>query len=198
MTMKTRRLMALGLGLVLLSLCVAVAAQVVKKAQQADITSEKFTYDWAKNQFVFSGNCRVDIKGPDKATLNAPRMVGKVASKSSQISEIAASGPVSFDIVTARDSEGNQRHIVATCSGSAVYNGATRLVTLNGGAQATMTTLPLDPSVQPTRFTGDKLVVDFGANEITGENVHFEVEVPAQETTPAAPATTPAVAPAGQ
>jgi lipopolysaccharide export system protein LptA len=187
MTMKMRRLMALGLGLVLLSLCVAVAAQVVKKAQQADITADKFVYDMGRNEFVFSGNCRVDIKGPNKATLNAPRMVGKVGAKSSQISEITASGPVSFDIVTQKDAEGGQRHIVASCSGSAVYNGATRLVTLNGGAQATMTSLPAGPDAQPTRFTGDKLVVDFGANQITGENVHFEVEVPAQDTAPAAP-----------
>jgi lipopolysaccharide export system protein LptA len=170
---------------------------VAKKAQQADITSDKFTYDWGRNQFVFTGNCRVDIKGPDKATLHAPRMVGKVGAKSSQIAEITASGPVSFDIVTQKDAEGSQRHIVATCSGNATYNGATRLVTLNGGAQATMTSLPVDPDVQPTRFTGDKLVVDFGANQITGENVHFEVEVPAQETTPPA-AETPTPPAAGQ
>lgn len=189
------------LAAVLLSLTVMVAAQVTKKAQQADIRADKFVYHLQKKEFVFTGNCRVDVKGPDKATLRAPRMVGTMGAGTSQISQITAEGPVTIEITTAKASDGTQQHIMASCKGTATYSGATRVVTLAGGAEAVMTTLPEQPDQQPTRFTGDKLVVNFGSSEITGENVHFEVEVPANEepATPPAPEGGAAPAPpAGQ
>lgn len=187
--MMRRYSAGLILAAVLLSLTAMVAAQVTKKAQQADIRAEKFVYLWQKKEFVFTGNCRVDIKGPDKATLRAPRMVGTMGASTSTISQITADGPVTIDITTAKASDGTQQHIMASCKGAATYSGATRVVTLTGSAEAVMTPLPEQPDTQPTRFTGDKLVVNFGTSEVTGENVHFEIEVPAggEPAAPAAP-----------
>ena len=173
-----------------LSMVALVWAQAVKRTSQADITSQKFTYDWKSSEFIFTGNCRVEIKGPDKATMTAPRVVGKITTKGQQVNKLTASGPVTFDFTTARDADGVQRRIVASCSGQAIYDGVANTVTLTGGAEAQMTALPAAEGQEPTKFSGTKLIVNFKSYTVEGEGVHFEVEIPepSTEATPAAPA----------
>jgi len=178
---RQKRFAPVALLLCLLLAMAAVAAdRVQKSAQSADVFSDKFIYKWDKNLFEFTGNCRVEIKGPDSATMVAPKMTGKLAGNSNQITEITAIGPVKFDILTKKDEQGVQRMIKAGCAGEAVYTGGTKVVTLGGGAEAVMTTIPQDPDMQPAMFTGNKLVINLTDFTITGDNVHIEMQVPAE------------------
>jgi hypothetical protein len=149
--------------------------------QQAVIDSDRYKYNWKDNTFEFLGNCKVEIKGPDRAVMNSPKMVGK-AGKGNQISQITATGPVRFDITTAKDEEGVQRIIRAACAGSATYRGGDRIVTLSGGAEAGMTTVPEDPNIQPGKLTAGTLTINLDTFEIEGDKFHGEMQfVPTDE-----------------
>lgn len=174
---KSRLLVAAVLVAVVIAAAVATAAE--KKTDQADIRADKMVYRWDTNTWEFTGNVRVEIKGPDKALLTAPKMTGKLAQKATQITEIKAVGPVRFEVTTQKDADGIQRRIVATGTGDAVYTGTTRVIALTGGAQAEMTTLPPEPDVQPTRFQAEQLTINLKSFTVEGENVHIEAEVPA-------------------
>ena len=169
---------ATALASLLLAAAVALGAE--KKTDQADIRAERFTYHWDSNLWEFTGNCRVEIKGADQATMTAPKMTGKFTEKGTQVSEITAAGPARFDVTTQKTPDGVQRRIVAGCAGEAVYSGATRIVTLTGGAEAEMTVVPADPDAAPTKFSAERLVINLQTLTVEGENVHIEAEIPAE------------------
>lgn len=189
--MIQRRKLAVGLLVVGLLVALGVAGAQTPKPkrtlQPASVDADKGTYDWQKHQWTFTGNCVVRIEGPDKATMEAPSMTGKTGSNANEISEIIASGPVSFTVVTRKDDQGNQRLIKAGCKGNGVYSGAQRVVTLTGGAEAVMTMIPQDPEAQPTKFTGNSLTINLEDNTVGGDHVHIEMQVPAESVGPAKP-----------
>ena len=161
---------------------VGVYAQGAKpKVQSADITSEKWSYNWKTKTFTFTGNCRVEVRGPDHAVMTAPKMTGKAAGAASQITEIVATGPVKFDITTAKDEKGVQQIINAACAGQAVYRGGDKVVTLAGGAEAVMATNPADPDVEPAKMTATALTISLDDFEIGGDNLHINMQFAPEE-----------------
>ena len=180
--MKTRVMVVMGLVCVGLSAAGGVYAQGGKPTvQSADITSDKWTYNWKTKTFTFTGNCRVEVKGPDHAVMTAPNMTGKASGSGNQITEIVASGPVQFDITTAKDEKGVQQIINAACAGQAVYRGGDKKVTLAGGAEAVMATNPADPNVEPARMTATTLTISLVDFEIGGDGLHIDMQFAPQD-----------------
>ena len=180
--MMQRRRLAVAICLALAVGAVAIATAVEKETQEAKITAEKLKANWGTGVWEFTGNCRAEIKGPDKGIMTAPKMTGKFDKSASRVSKITAAGPVSFDITTRKDAEGVQRKIIAKCTGEAVYEGATRTVTLTGKPEVVMTTIPSEPGVRPATFTGSKLIINLKALTIEGDDVDFNFEFPAATT----------------
>ena len=176
--MMTRALVVAGLACMLLAAAMVTAdAQSGKPSvQQATITANKWVYNWKNKTFEFTGNVRVEVKGPDHAVMNSPKMTGKTKGGGNQIYEISAVGPVKFDITTAKDEEGVQRMIRAACAGGAVYRGGDKVVTLSGGAEAVMTTIPEDPSIQPGKMTASTLTINLDTFEIGGDDFKGEMQ----------------------
>ena len=186
--MKATICLALTLTVTLVAALALAAAAAEKKTDKADIWSDKFIYHWDTNLWEFIGNCRVEIKGPDKATMKAPKLRGKLTKRGTQLEQITASGPVQFDVLTRKDAEGVQRKIVASCDRDAVYDAGARTVTLTGGAVAEMTTIPQQGDAGPTRFTADRLIINLKTLQVEGDNVHIEAEIPVESEESAAPA----------
>lgn len=185
-----RRQFATVIALPLVALCmVALAAAVEKQTSEANITADKFKANVSTGVWEFTGNCRVEIKGPDKGFMTAPRVLGTFDRAGSQVTEIKAFGPVNFDMTTRKDAEGVQRRIVARCTDQAVYAGAARTITLTGNPEAAVSTIPSPPDAKPATFTGRKLIITL-KDEITieGEGVKFDVEFPPETQQEAPPA----------
>lgn len=174
------------------SLAILVAASLVlgtvalaetRRTDKADISADKLVYNFAKNTWEFIGNVTVDVKGPDRATLTAPRMTGKLGKSGSQLDEVTAYGPVHFEITVKTDTDRVQRHITATCTGQAVYTGAASTITLIGGAEGQMVTLPAQPDSSPATFKGDKITINLAESTVEMENgtvsTEFQVQSPA-------------------
>lgn len=173
-----RRTLCAVIALPLVALCMAApAAGVEKQTSEANITADKFKANVSTGVWEFTGNCRVEIKGPDAGFMTSPRVVGQFDRAGSQVTEIKAFGPVNFDVTTRKDAEGVQRRIVARCTEQAVYAGAARTITLTGNPEATMSTIPSPPEAKPATFTGRKLIITL-ADEITfeGEGITLVTE----------------------
>ena len=179
-----------GLVVVMLLSVAIQAVAVERQTAQANIKADRFKANIGTGEWEFSGNCRVEIKGPDNAVMTAPRVTGRFDRSGSQVVEIRATGPVDFDVTTRRDSEGVQRRIVAKATTSAVYSAAARTITLSGSPQAAVSTIPSPPDVRPATFSGRTLVVRLD-DEVTieGEGVVFDVELPPAEDTQQEPGT---------
>ncbi len=183
------------ISLALLGACMAaLAAQT--KTQQALITCDKkAVYNWKTGELVFSGNCRVEIKGEDKATMTTEQLSGKFSPDGSSVVKLTAAGPVHFDITTAPDENGVKRLITAECKGQALFMGQERQVRLTGGAEALMETLPKQPNVDPAKLTGKEIVIDLDTFDVTVEGpVFMQVDIPSSS----APQTPPAGSGGGQ
>jgi lipopolysaccharide export system protein LptA len=171
----------------LMALCLiagTVALAETRRTDKADISADKMVYNFAKNTWEFTGNVAVDIKGPDKATLTAPRMTGKLGKSGSQLNEVTAFGPVRFEITLKPDADGVQRRITATCTGQAIYTGAASTIVLIGGAEGQMVTLPIKPDENPATFKGDKVTINLVDSTIEMEkgtvSAEFEAPAPSQ------------------
>jgi lipopolysaccharide export system protein LptA len=161
-----------------------VAFAETRRTDKADISADKLIYNFAKNTWDFIGNVTVDVKGPDKATMTAPRMSGKLGKTGSQLNEVTALGPVRFEITLKPDADGVQRRITATCTGQAVYTGAASTITLIGGAEGQMVSLPLQPDAVPATFKGEKVTINLADSTVEMEkgtvSAEFEAAAPSQ------------------
>jgi lipopolysaccharide export system protein LptA len=157
-------------ALILAGLAVGtVALAETRRTDKADINADKLVYNFANNTWEFTGNVTVDVKGPDKATMSAPRMSGKLGKSGSQLNEVVAYGPVQFAITLQPDADGVQRRITATCTGQALYTGAASTIVLVGGAEGQMVTLPQQPDASPATFKGDKITINLADSTIEME-----------------------------
>ena len=180
--MRTRMMVVIMLACMGLGAAGTALAQGGKpNVQSADITSDKCVYKWKDRTFEFTGNVRVEVLGPDHAVMTAPKMVGKAAGNN-QITELTATGPVKFDITTAKDDQGVQRIISAASAGGAVYHGGSKLITMIGGAEAVMTTNPADPDVEPAKFTATTLNISLQDFAMSGEGFHAVMQFVPGET----------------
>jgi len=160
--------------------CVAFGA-VEKKTQNVTIKAQKMVYNWKSDTLEFWGKCQAEVSGPDKAVMSAEKITGKFRDGGNKVGQIIAAGPVHFDITTSPDTDGLRRHITADCKGQAIYEGVKRTMTLTGGAEAFLTTVPTTARDKPATFAGETVVIDLKTFEISVEGgVHFEIEIPAE------------------
>lgn len=174
------RVAAFTVGCLLLAAVAVMAAQEMK-TQQAVVTADVMKYNWKANTWYFNGNCRVDVAGPDKAMLTAPKMTGKVGKGGTQLNEIVASGPVSFDVTVRADESGVQRRIVASCKGQAVFTGVAKTITLTGGAQGQMTSIPAEPETGPAVFSGETVTINLADFTVEVSKGRIEAEFAAPQ-----------------
>ena len=106
--------------------------------------------------------------GPDPkmANIQADVEVRILGHKMNQILRAVASGPVHLDLLTAPDNNGLRRKIVATCGGRATYEGGTEVVTMTGGAEADVTTLP-EGNVEAAHLEGDTITANLRASKLS-------------------------------
>jgi lipopolysaccharide export system protein LptA len=188
--------------LVLAGLCVVPAcclAQASVKSQSADIKGQAITFNWVTGEFTLTGDVKVQIQGPNQATLTAPKMTGKITQAGTKLMSLTAYGPVRVEIITRPDPQGNRGRIDATATDKAVYSEAAQKIMLYGGAVADYVSLPEGPDSRRAHFTGDEIEADLNTDTLQVTNTHITVQSPLKqpEAPPPAPAAqTPAPAPA--
>lgn len=176
-----RRSIAMALcacGLLTL-LSAAMAAE--KQARDATLSADKLKFNLKTRALELTGNCRVTIKGDEQATMVAPKITAELDAKTGQLAAVNAAGPVKFIITTKKDAAGVQRKVDAEARGGATYAGGKRIVTLTGGATATITTIPTEAGIEPTRLTGKTLILNIDTMEVEGEEVEVDAQIPAPE-----------------
>ncbi len=179
--MQRQRVAVWGVALVCLLAAVATSYAAEKKAREATINSDTMVYNWKKDTFEFTGNCRAELKGDDQASMSGAKITGKFTKGGSSVSEIIAYGPVRFDITTQPDDEGVSRHITAQCKGNGTFSAATKTIRLTGGAEAIMTTVPMDPNIEPAKFSGAEVIINLATYDLTVQGgVHLQVQLPAE------------------
>ncbi len=174
---------AISLALCLVVLCgvLPAARAAEQKLRDANLSADKLKFNYSKKTIEMTGNCRVSIKNADQAMMLAPRITASLDRKTSQLQGVTATGPVMFVITPKKDADGVTRKIDAQAKGAASYDSAKRLVTLSGGATATIITLPEEPGLEPTRFTGKSLTLNLDTFDIEGEEVEIQAQLPAEE-----------------
>jgi len=157
---------AVAVTLALIMLVGAAVAQQTRRTETGDITADVFEWDLANNDFKATGNVVINIEGRHKAQLRAPAVSLDWNDNMSRIMRAVATGPVHLDLLTAPDNKGLQRRIVATCGGRATYEGATEIVSLTGGAEADVTTLP-EGNVEAAHLKGDSITANLRESKIS-------------------------------
>lgn len=176
-----RRTVTLALCVVGVCGLLATASAAEQKLRDASLSADKLKFNYSKKTIEMTGNCRVSIKNADQAMMLAPRITASLAPKTNQLQGVTASGPVKFVITPKKDADGVTHKIDAQARGAATYDSAKRLVTLSGGATATIVTLPEEPGIEPTRFTGKTLTLNLDSFDIEGEEVEIQAQLPAEE-----------------
>ncbi len=174
---------AISLTLCIAFLCglLSTAWAAEQKLRDANLSADKLKFNYSKKTIEMTGNCRVSIKNSDQAMMLAPKITANLDRKTSQLQGVTATGPVMFVITPKKDADGVTHKIDAQAKGAATYDSARRLVTLSGGATATIITLPEEPGVEPTRFTGKSLTLNLDTFDIEGEEVEIQAQLPAEE-----------------
>lgn len=157
----------------------AAVAQQVKRVQNATITAQAMEFDWGANTIVFTGNVKLVMTGTHNATMTAPRMSVKLSSKAERVVSVVTDGPANFSIVTAPDSEGVRRKIIATASQKVTYSADSGLVTLTGGATADLLPVDAAPETEAIHFTGETITANLKTNKLTVDNANLTVETTA-------------------
>jgi len=171
--MKKRVMLLLALAI---GLAVTVAlAQATKRTQTAVITADDLVYDWETDIFEFTGNCRVQISGPDEATMTAPKMIVELNEKADRVKILRTVGKTHFSVLTAPNNKGQRRRIEASSNNGATYNETTQKVVLSGGAVADMTMVPPDERVHAVHFKGERITADLNTKQIKVSQAHMEV-----------------------
>lgn len=165
------------IGWLLAAMAVACAwGQAQKRTRTAEVTADDMVFKWETNQFEFSGNCVLEVSGPNQATITAPRMSLQLTADGRAIKFLKATGPLRTTVVTAPDSQGVKRRIVATAAKYATYVEADQVVEMVGDAQADMITLPERPDSAKAHFSGDLLRVSLKSGELSAKRVRIRVE----------------------
>ena len=140
------------------ALAVATAQQV-KRTETGTVTAELIEYDFGNNDFKATGNVVVDIDGKHQAKMFAPTLSMDLNQDLDRILSLVATGPVRFEVLTAPDSDGLRRKILASCGSRAAYDAAAQTIVMSGGAKADVSTLPAG-NAEAAHFTGDSITVN--------------------------------------
>jgi lipopolysaccharide export system protein LptA len=166
-----------GLIVAAVGLLVATVAfcQQVKKTRTAEIRADLLEFDWSTNVFEFGGNCKLTIGAGYNATMTAPSMTAEIVPKPATVKSLVAKGPVNFAIVTAPDSQGRKRKIVASAKEQATYAEETQIVKLVGDAEADMTPVDSPDDVEAVHFTGQSITANLKTSRLTVDNANLTV-----------------------
>ncbi len=165
-----------GVSLVLL-LAVAMLGLAAQTATRTGtVSGDKMTLDLKTNQFIFTGNCKLTITGPYKATLTSGKMTFKLSAEADAIEQLITHGPTDLSLITEANQEGQQYKIVASASQGATYLRQTEQVVLSGGAEADIISLPEEPTSQRAHFVGDSITANLKTSIIEVAKAHLRVE----------------------
>ncbi len=173
-----RRLVILAALLTLVLLLGKLVGAAQTQTSAAEVNGDNMTFHWEQNLFEFSGNCQLTISGPYQATMTAPRMEFKLGPKADCIEQLQAVGLTHFKVITKPDAEGRRRQIVATAQEGANYVESTQTVTLSGGAEADILTLPISASTTQAHFSGKTITADLKTSKIDVIDAHLRVITP--------------------
>ena len=153
---------------------VAAAQQQTRRTETGTVTADDIVYDFANNDFKATGNVSVQIEGRHNAKMRAPALSMDLSDSLNRILKLVASGPVHFEVLTAADSKGLRRKIIASCSQRATYDADSETVVLSGDALADVTTLP-EGNVEAAHFTGESITVDLHNSTLSVKQAQITV-----------------------
>ncbi len=165
-----------GLSLVLLLAAVVVGPAAQTTTRTGTVSGDKMTLNLKTNQFVFTGNCKLTIAGPYKATLTSGKMTFKLSAGSDAIEQLITHGPTNLSLITEANQDGQQYKIVASASQGATYSRKDEKVVLSGGAEADIISLPEEPTSQRAHFVGDSITANLKTSIIEVDKAHLQVE----------------------
>ncbi len=165
-----------GVSLVLLvtATMLGIAAQTATRT--GTISGDKMTLDLRTNQFVFTGNCKLIISGPYKATMTSEKMTFKLSAAADAIEQLITHGPTKLSLITEANQDGQQYKVVASASQGATYSRQDERVVLSGGAEADIISLPEGPTSQRAHFVGDSITANLKTSIIEVDKAHLQVE----------------------
>ena len=155
-------------------LATVVAAQQVRRTETGTVTADLIEYDFAHNDFKATGNVRVSIAGRHKAELTAPSLAMDLNDNLDRIIKLTATGPVTLNVLTAPDSEGLRRRIVASCSSRATYDAGSETIILTGNVKTDITTLP-EGHAEAAHFTGQSVTVNLRNSTLSVKQAEVSV-----------------------
>lgn len=156
-------------------------SQQVKRTRTAEIRADLLEFDWGANVFDFTGGCKLTIGAGYNATMTAPAMTAEIITSPATVKSLTAKGPVHFTIITAPDSQGRKRKIVATAKQQATYSEDTQVVKLVGEATADMTPLDAPEDVEAVHFTGQTITANLKTSRLTVDNANLTVKTQIEE-----------------
>ena len=174
-----------GRRIVLLATIAALAVtgsmalgQQARRTQTAEIKAAELVYEWDKNEWEFTGDCKVTIAGGYDGQITAPRMSVKLSPKLDEIVHLIAHGPVKFYFLTQPNSEGIRYSINASAQSQALYREADQTIELSGGAQADLVAVGVEG--QTARFVGQKITANLKTSRLTVDDANVKIQTPIQ------------------
>lgn len=152
---------------------VAVAQQV-KRTETGTITADLIEYDFGNNDCKATGNVTVSIDGRHQAKMFAPTLFVDLNQDLDRILSLVAEGLVRFEVLTAADSAGLRRKILASCGTRAAYDADSQTVSMTGGAKADVSTLPTS-NAEAAHFTGDSITVNLRSSTLSVKQAEVSV-----------------------
>ena len=141
-------------------------AQQVKRTETGTITADLIEYDFSNNDCEATGNVTVGIDGKHQAKMFAPALFVDMNQALDRILSLVATGPVRFEVLTAPDSDGQRRKIVASCGTRAAFDAVAQTIVMSGGAKADVSTLPAG-SAEAAHFTGESITVNLRTSTLS-------------------------------
>ncbi len=168
--------LSVGVSLVLLIAAVMISAAAQTATRTGTVSGDRMTLDLKTNQFVFSGNCKLIIAGPYKATLTSRKMSFKLSVGADAIEQLTTHGPTNLSLITETNEEDQQYKIVASASQGATYSRKAEQIVLSGGAEADIISLPEELTSQRAHFVGDSITANLKTSIIEVDKAHLQVE----------------------
>ncbi len=144
--------LSVGVSLVLLLIAAMLGIAAQTATRTGTVSGDKMTLDLKTNQFVFTGNCKLTIAGPYKATLTSGKMTFKLAAGADAIEQLITHGPTNLSLITEANQDGQQYKIVASASQGA------------------------GPTSQQAHFVGDSITANLKTSIIEVDKAHLQVE----------------------
>ncbi len=162
-------------------LTVATAQQQTRDTQTGRLEYGELVWDFENNTFVITGSpALVSVEGLHDAEMCAPKITVDADAGLNEIKGAVASGPVRLNMLTAPDSQGKRRRIVATAQSKATYDQGAATVEMIGDVVADITTLP-ETGEEAAHLASERITVDLRASTLSASSGSFEVITEVEE-----------------